>query len=40
MHAGQAVWEGKPDDAISSDNPYMQQFSKATREGPMLRDLV
>lgn len=36
MHAGKAQWEGTPDEAISSTNPYMQQFAHATREGPML----
>lgn len=36
MHAGKIVWEGKPDDAINSDNPYIHQFAHATKEGPML----
>lgn len=36
MHAGRIVWEGKPEDAVNSDNPYMHQFAHATREGPML----
>jgi len=40
MHDGKAVWEGKPDEAVVSDNPYMKQFAHATREGPMLTTLL
>lgn len=36
MHAGTVVWEGKPDDAIVSDNPYISQFAHAKKDGPML----
>lgn len=36
MHAGKIVWEGRPEEAIKSDNPYMKQFANATKEGPML----
>jgi phospholipid/cholesterol/gamma-HCH transport system ATP-binding protein len=36
MHSGRIVWEGKPAEAIDSDNPYIHQFAHATREGPML----
>lgn len=36
MHAGRIVWEGKPDEAVDSNNPYIHQFAHATREGPML----
>lgn len=36
MHAGTIVWEGRPEDAVVSENPYMKQFAHATREGPML----
>ncbi|CAM5998886.1 unnamed protein product [Sphagnum balticum] len=36
MHAGLVEWEGKPEDALKSDNPYMKQFSHATKEGPIL----
>mgnify|MGYP003384717940 CR=1 FL=1 len=36
MHAGKIVWQGKPEEAINSDNPYIHQFAHATREGPML----
>lgn len=40
MHDGKAVWEGKPDEAVSSDNPFMHQFAHATKEGPMLSNLL
>ncbi len=36
MHAGKIVWQGKPDEAVNSDNPYIHQFAHGTREGPML----
>jgi phospholipid/cholesterol/gamma-HCH transport system ATP-binding protein len=35
LNAGRVVWEGKPDEAETSDNAYIQQFVHATREGPM-----
>lgn len=35
LHAGQIVWEGKPDEAENSDNPFIRQFVDATRDGPM-----
>lgn len=35
LHAGKVVWEGKPDEAETSENPYIKQFVDATREGPM-----
>ncbi len=35
LHNGQIVWQGKPDEAESSDNPFIQQFVYATRDGPM-----
>ena len=40
MHAGLVEWEGKPEDALQSDNPYMKQFAHAQREGPMLAGMV
>lgn len=40
MHDGKAVWEGGPEEAVNSDNPYMRQFAHATREGPMLHGLL
>ncbi len=36
LHAGQIQWQGTPEEALVSDNPYMKQFAHATREGPML----
>ncbi len=36
MHAGKIVWEGTPEDAQESNNPYIHQFAHATKEGPML----
>jgi phospholipid/cholesterol/gamma-HCH transport system ATP-binding protein len=36
MHAGEIVWEGKPDEAMHSTNPYITQFANATKDGPML----
>lgn len=35
LHSGKIVWTGKPDEAETSDNPYIRQFVYATREGPM-----
>jgi phospholipid/cholesterol/gamma-HCH transport system ATP-binding protein len=40
MHAGKIVWEGRPEEAVVSDNPYMKQFAHATKEGPMLAGTV
>lgn len=36
MHAGKVVWQGKPDAALVSDDPYIHQFAHATKDGPML----
>jgi phospholipid/cholesterol/gamma-HCH transport system ATP-binding protein len=36
MHAGTIVWEGTPEEAVTSEDPYMKQFAHATKEGPML----
>ena len=36
LHAGRIQWEGSPEEAVVSDNPYMKQFAHANREGPML----
>lgn len=35
LHAGEVVWEGDPEQAIESDNPYVHQFVTASRDGPM-----
>ncbi len=36
MHHGKIVWEGDPQEAVESTNPYIHQFAHATKEGPML----
>jgi len=40
MFAGNIVWEGKPDEALATDDKYMKQFAHATREGPMAAGRV
>lgn len=39
MHDGKAVWEGNPEEAVQSEDPYMKQFAHGIREGPMLSDV-
>ncbi len=36
MHAGRIQWQGTPEEALKTDDPYMKQFAHATKEGPML----
>jgi phospholipid/cholesterol/gamma-HCH transport system ATP-binding protein len=36
LHSGTVVWEGTPQEAVTTEDPYMKQFAHATREGPML----
>jgi phospholipid/cholesterol/gamma-HCH transport system ATP-binding protein len=36
MHAGRIQWEGPPEEAMNTDNPYMHQFAHAIKEGPMF----
>lgn len=38
MHAGEVVWQGKPDEALSSNDPHIKQFATASREGPMYQE--
>lgn len=40
MHDGGAVWEGTPEEALKTDNPYMRQFAHGYKEGPMLEGLI
>lgn len=40
MFAGKIVWQGKPDEALVSDDPYMKQFAHATKDGPMAAGKV
>jgi phospholipid/cholesterol/gamma-HCH transport system ATP-binding protein len=35
IDAGKIVWSGRPDEADTSDNPYLRQFVDATKTGPM-----
>lgn len=35
LHAGVVVWEGKPEEAMSSTNPYIHQFARGAKDGPM-----
>lgn len=35
LHAGVVVWEGDPEEAVVTDNPYVHQFVRSSREGPM-----
>jgi phospholipid/cholesterol/gamma-HCH transport system ATP-binding protein len=35
LSEGLVVWEGDPDHAQHSDNPYVHQFVTASRDGPM-----
>jgi len=35
LHEGKIVWTGKPEEADTSDNPYLRQFVDATTNGPM-----
>jgi len=35
LHEGKIVWEGKPDEAMHSENPYIRQFAEGSRQGPM-----
>jgi phospholipid/cholesterol/gamma-HCH transport system ATP-binding protein len=35
LDKGKVVWQGKPDEAETSTNPYIKQFVEGTREGPM-----
>jgi phospholipid/cholesterol/gamma-HCH transport system ATP-binding protein len=32
MHAGKIVWEGTPEEGVTSEDPYMKQFAHATRK--------
>jgi len=37
LHSGKIVWQGKPDEAETSDNGYIQQFASGSREGQMYQ---
>jgi phospholipid/cholesterol/gamma-HCH transport system ATP-binding protein len=36
MHAGRIQWQGPPQEAMTTENPYMHQFAHAAKEGPMF----
>jgi len=36
LHNGTVVWEGAPQEATTTEDPYMKQFAHGLREGPML----
>jgi phospholipid/cholesterol/gamma-HCH transport system ATP-binding protein len=40
MHEGKSVWEGTPEEAIQTNDPYMRQFAHGEKEGPMLSNLL
>jgi ABC-type transporter Mla maintaining outer membrane lipid asymmetry ATPase subunit MlaF len=35
LYNGKIVFEGTPDELLKADNPYTEQFVKASLEGPM-----
>ena len=40
LHQGKIIWEGKPEDFLVSDNPYVKQFVNAEVQGPILAALL
>lgn len=36
LYKGHIVWNGTPDEMLSTDDPYAYQFVNALREGPMI----
>lgn len=40
MFAGKIVWEGVPEEAMRTDDPYMKQFAHATKQGPLVAGKV
>lgn len=40
LYKGKIVWEGRPDDFLKTDNPYVKQFVRAEVEGPIFAGLV
>jgi phospholipid/cholesterol/gamma-HCH transport system ATP-binding protein len=35
LHDGKIVWQGVPQEAMNSSDPFIKQFAHASREGPM-----
>jgi ABC-type transporter Mla maintaining outer membrane lipid asymmetry ATPase subunit MlaF len=36
LNAGKIEWQGSPEEALNTTDPYMNQFAHATSQGPML----
>ncbi len=36
LHAGEIKWQGKPQEALETADPYMRQFALSSRDGPIL----
>ena len=40
LYQGKIVWDGKPEDFLITDNPYVKQFVTANVEGPIFAGLL
>ncbi len=40
LYQGKIVWDGKPEDFLVTDNPYVKQFVNAKVEGPIFAGLL
>ena len=40
LYQGKIVWDGKPEDFLTTDNPYVKQFVNAKVEGPIFAGLL
>ena len=40
LYQGKIVWDGKPEDFLVTDNPYVKQFVNAEIEGPIFAGLL
>ena len=40
LYQGKIVWDGKPEDFLITDNPYVKQFVNANVEGPIFAGLL
>jgi len=40
LYKGEIVWDGKPEEFIKTENPYVRQFVEAEVEGPILAGLL
>ncbi len=39
LYKGKIIWDGKRDDIDASDNPYVEQFVKGLKDGPIQMEL-